>query len=452
MNQTRMLALVGATVLLLLSASVSADLWSDLRDAIRRGAEQQVDDTTAGSTPQTTGIGLLNPKTQSCRGRLGRGCGGPEDPLITRNPTRVVFPCEGNSQLLCVTSNMSMGSIKHDLCCDAQTSQGKDGWMCWGGRDKKREGNACKAEWDQALSDVAQAARFRHTWRYLVGDASSTDPHNWWFGVAPDGTKVGQHDPEADQISCHSNSVVASNGVWVCGSYLPTTVATTATATPAPPAATPAAAPPPRTGDYCLAGVCLGDRLSTIANLEWTSLRMRPRVRNYDVIVGVDAREFQAGYNRQRDEKKKASFLGSLDLVCESYTLHGTLDIGNRVAMTVGLGIDLRPGGWQGFEVTSIDRNYNLVSVSQTPGWEKLVLSRFPDAQNLTRPVITETQTGTRASSRPPAIEAVSPVTYSTGRPPTLRLTNNAFQRIRPTEDFRRHPGCPNNDQPLSLD
>lgn len=178
------------------------------------------DSTIAGSTPAILPE-LLNSSFQNCRGRLGLGCDGAPQPI---NPSYIQHPCAGDSELVCVQSGASAGSIRHDLCCDQAHADGQDGYMC--GRLRETVGlipgirgvERCRREWEAAVDQWTPGYTFSHTWIYRTGEAATGEPLNWSLGIIPDGIMVDQENPDYDSVLCRSNSVGRNDvGRWVCG-------------------------------------------------------------------------------------------------------------------------------------------------------------------------------------------------------------------------------------------
>ncbi|RKZ03447.1 hypothetical protein DRQ25_17765, partial [Candidatus Fermentibacteria bacterium] len=126
-----LLYLVVVSLIAVVSTASADNRWDKFNEEVKNNGDQVdvvLDQSTAGSTPSIDPRVLLNPDTQNCRGRWGTGCDGFMTDM--RNPVKVKYPCDGNDDLVCITSGMTMGSIKHDICCDAEKSKGVVGHWC----------------------------------------------------------------------------------------------------------------------------------------------------------------------------------------------------------------------------------------------------------------------------------------------------------------------------------
>ena len=217
----------GLCFALIVNVAYSQSVLDKLKDAIDETVKDNTDSVTTVPATRITGIAALDRETQNCRGRIGRGCDGMYEEFL--NPFSVKFPCDGDDELVCVTSAMSIGAIKHDICCDAERAKGVTGHFCGISKLVTKGTAACESEWDQAKRDWNKKNRFQHTWQYRIGSDPTGEAHNWWLGLMPEGVRVKQSNPQPDKIFCHSNSVEKKGGKWVCGADAPasTTVAST---------------------------------------------------------------------------------------------------------------------------------------------------------------------------------------------------------------------------------
>jgi surface antigen len=178
---------------------------------------------------------------QDCRGRLGSSCRGgfPGESLFIPLKVTQDDTCKGPGSI-CFRSLASVGSIKHDACCDAAREANEregldiDGHWCSGIASGFDVGKTfCELQWEQARDDLLGPSRMRivdpdwvksfweDDWIYHPGDKDP--PVQKWikFRKAPRGAIVNQTDPNSDARYCASGKVVKVDAlVWFLASTL----------------------------------------------------------------------------------------------------------------------------------------------------------------------------------------------------------------------------------------
>ena len=172
------------------------------------------------SKPSATAeLVVYEEQSWNCLGRLGAAC---KDGSLGRVPTpssRFEFACDGVAGRVCVTSKMSVGSIKHDRCCSEELARGNIGMWCNGitsARPNPIAASACEREWEQAEADAARIdgpgahSLFEHKWSYppvTENRTPSSGAQGWWLAQARAGAVVGQTRPSEDADFCQSRRV-----------------------------------------------------------------------------------------------------------------------------------------------------------------------------------------------------------------------------------------------------
>ncbi len=182
----------------------------------------QADSPTNTSTPTVlpSAINLkpvslvvsLKPNAKwDCMGRLGAACGDGYliDRLVTTQST--VRLCDANPNAICVTSEMSVGAIKHDQCCQERQDQGKTpGYQCDHGSENEDQ-TACTDEWEQAEFDSLLGgirvdrpdgvfkSRFKHMWVYPPELGNDVSKDEWWQHLAGPGVIMSYSDSQPDE-------------------------------------------------------------------------------------------------------------------------------------------------------------------------------------------------------------------------------------------------------------
>ena len=364
-------------VLLLISASTASS--QGILDKIK----DTVDDAVDKAGPQTTvdveamkGLSLLDSETQNCRGRWGMGCQGTYEDL--RNPPSVRYPCDGDENTVCVTSGMTIGSIKHDICCDTEEAQGRTGHFCHPTKPATVGKDVCEPAWDQAKKDWSNKKFFRHEWRYRIGENSTGDSAEWWRNIVPEGVRVTQSDPKQDEIYCQSGSVEKKSGKWVCTAI--TAPPPVAQPTPAAnetnsvessptssadqladngsigPSATPVANAESFDQSQCFAGYCLGQRLDSVDMIEFELVRGDPNLREKNIM-------------RWRSEPR-----------CTNKAFY------EIKTMDSGLYLNFEPtvrddGRWDGPRISAITKRYKLSGSQQRQELVNQAEARFPNSE-----------------------------------------------------------------------
>jgi uncharacterized repeat protein (TIGR02543 family) len=155
---------------------------------------------------------------QACRGRLGRGCFGSfdlENKWITPSQVTQDDQCQGPGTI-CIKSLVSIGSIKHDACCDAAKQAGVVGHQCRGYSADIGK-TYCELPWEQAEQDWVLIDRiispgwvksaWEHTWTYRVG-TKDRPVAVWPLSMnAETGAVVNQKRPEEDKQFCRSGEI-----------------------------------------------------------------------------------------------------------------------------------------------------------------------------------------------------------------------------------------------------
>jgi hypothetical protein len=115
--------------------------------------------------------------------------------------------CDGADNTFCISAWASVGSIKHDLCCEKNHN---DGFMCKG----EARGTNCELEWAHAMLDwklqeelpkmhnIKAVTIFPYRWKYFFNGSDKTsygpnsDETNWWKGMLPAGDVITGYDVE----------------------------------------------------------------------------------------------------------------------------------------------------------------------------------------------------------------------------------------------------------------
>ena len=138
---------------------------------------------------------------------------------------------------------MSVGAIRHDLCCESTPSLH---WCDGFSSELKKDAvthlikEACEKEWEQAWDDKfdqSGRAMFDFTWKYNpAGNRPSEGTHGWWIGLAPAGVIVSREENQPDPTEkaiCQSRDVepvktqITIKGIhtettiWVCSANKP---------------------------------------------------------------------------------------------------------------------------------------------------------------------------------------------------------------------------------------
>lgn len=191
---------------------------------------EKLDNTAAQNTPPVYNPNPVKPTINAsiqvsikphpewdCKGRLGAGC---NDGSYTNNATtwiKVEPLCDEQGQI-CIKSQMSVGAIRHDLCCKSTPSL----YFCSGPRSQLTKvikdpstlliKETCEKEYEQAERDrFDKKAMFDYTWKYLpAGNRPSEGKHGWWIGLAPPGIVVSREESEpnpTEKAICKSGDV-----------------------------------------------------------------------------------------------------------------------------------------------------------------------------------------------------------------------------------------------------
>ena len=188
-------------------------------------------DDTAQSTPPVYSPNPVKPTLDAsiqvsikphpewdCKGRLGSGCS--DSDIINKTATTryTVVPCDHpENEQICIKSQMSVGSIRHDRCCESTPSL----HFCSGpiAQFSKKDvvaslyKEACEKEWEQAFDDSfdRKRAMFDYIWKYQpAGNRPSEGRPGWWIGLAPAGVVVSREESEpgpTEKAICKSREV-----------------------------------------------------------------------------------------------------------------------------------------------------------------------------------------------------------------------------------------------------
>ena len=159
----------------------------------------------------------VNDPGWDCLGRLGAGCNDkPTTNFAATAAVTVSIACRGKPDQVCVSSSMSVGSIKHDRCCQERQEQGKPPGFWCDDRSDKEDPTVCTAEWAQAQFDSKVAelpifdlvrpsfanARFKHLWVYPPdgSDKPSLGKEGWWQRLAGHGVIMSYSDSQPDKL------------------------------------------------------------------------------------------------------------------------------------------------------------------------------------------------------------------------------------------------------------
>lgn len=164
---------------------------------------------------------------QACRGRIGRSCLGdfPGENIVIPATVTQDEKCKGPGTI-CIKSSVSVGSIKHDACCDAvrqanvRANLDIDGHWCSGIRSGFDWGkNFCELQWEQARDDWLRPSRtvivdpdwlkstWEDEWVYRVGDKDPPAAEWTKSRKAPRGAIVSEKDPDSDAQYCQSGMI-----------------------------------------------------------------------------------------------------------------------------------------------------------------------------------------------------------------------------------------------------
>lgn len=197
--------------------------------------------------------------------------------------------------------------------------------------------------------------------------------------------------------------------------------------------------------DFCMSGVCLGQRLSDLSHVGWTSQETVPKEKLIkNKVVGFttdrDVRfDFKITKRRAKlSPDRMIELLGPVHTVCLGYRLQ----MGLPEEIHVLFSAVPSAFGWQGYQVVRISRDY-IVPAASRQSWIERIKEAFPESYDM------------NDRERVEAIGLKNVVTYyydRKGKSDIATLffvdTRGAFKfpgfqrRLRYVHSLRDHPQC----------
>lgn len=179
--------------------------------------------------------------------------------------------------------------------------------------------------------------------------------------------------------------------------------------------------------NYCEEGICLRDSLESLSSLRWNRINA-----DQDFLAADHANPFIGLTDTEHrmlrelgdgEVEERVRLLGKVRASCQPKELSLRLSIPGRNSATVTFATPLASdGGYQGFQVTRIDRQYRITT-SRTGSWLRWIHNRFP---------------GIVRMKGPPTAFANYEMGLYAG---SVVLFDTEFQLGQP-EEYGRHPDC----------